>query len=91
MVMMLARHKVADVSAFLAGYRSEAMSAVRDGGGVTADTVYATVEDGEDVLVWHEFATLEEGRAFVENPGLADAMAELGVIEAPKIQFFNEL
>lgn len=90
MIMMLARHKVADAAKFVEGYNSADMKAVRSEAGVTSDAVFSTVEDGNDVLVWHEFDSLEAGQAFVDAPALAEAMGSLGVVEPPHIQFFNK-
>jgi hypothetical protein len=90
MIMMLARHKVADAAKFVEGYNSPEIKAVRDISGVANDAVFSTVEDANDVLVWHEFSSLEEAQAFVDNPGLAEAMGQLGVVEPPHIQMFTK-
>lgn len=91
MVMLLARHKVADAGKFIAGYTGPDASAVRAKYGVREDSVWATVQDNEDVLVVHHFDTEADANAFVAADDLKDAMAALGVTEAPKLQVFNRL
>lgn len=89
MIMMLARHKVEDSGRFLEGYNSAENKAIRDAAGVTNDAAFSTVEDHNDVLVWHEFESLEAAQAFVDNPELGEAMGKLGVAEPPHIQMFH--
>lgn len=91
MVLLLARHKVADAAAFIAGYTGAEASAVRAEYGVSDDSVWATVEDGNDVLVVHHFETEEQAKAFLSADELKSAMEALGVVEAPKLQIFNRL
>lgn len=91
MVLLLARHKVADAATFIAGYTGPDASAVRAKYGVKEDSVWATVQDGNDVLVLHHFDTEEQANAFLAADELKSAMAALGVIEAPKLQAFTRL
>jgi len=91
MVMLLARHKVADAGKFLAGYKGSDAAAVRAKYGVREDSVWATVQDNDDVLVIHHFDSEEQANAFLAADELKDAMAALGVTEAPKLQVFNSL
>ncbi|WP_273521554.1 hypothetical protein [Rhodosalinus sediminis] len=91
MVLLLARHKVADAATFIAGYTGPEASAVRAKYGVSDDAVWATVEDGNDVLVVHHFETEEQANAFLAADELKAAMETLGVVEAPKLQIFNRL
>ena len=91
MVLLLARHKVADAATFIAGYTSPDVSAVRARYGVTQDSVWATVQDNNDVLVIHHFDSEEQANAFLAADDLKAAMEALGVAEAPKLQVFNRL
>ncbi|MFA8388346.1 MAG: hypothetical protein ACEPO2_22225 [Pelagibaca sp.] len=91
MVLLLARHTVADAAAFIAGYNSEDASTVRAKYGVKDDTVWATVQDNNDVLVVHHFDSEEQANAFLAADELQAAMAALGVTEAPRLQVFNHL
>jgi hypothetical protein len=91
MVMLLARHKVADAEKFIAGYTGPEAAAVRAQFGVKEDSVWATIQDNNDVLVIHHFDTEEQANAFLSTDELKGAMEALGVIEAPKLQIFNRL
>ncbi len=91
MVMLLARHKVADAGTFIAGYKGPDAAAVRAKYGVREDSVWATVQDDDDVLVIHHFDSEAQANAFLAADELKDAMAALGVTEAPKLQVFNSL
>ena len=91
MVLLLARHKVADAATFIAGYTGPDASAVRTKYGVTEDSVWATVQDNNDVLVIHHFDSEEQANAFLAAEELKTAMEALGVVEAPKLQIFNRL
>ncbi len=91
MVLLLARHKVADAEKFITGYSSPAVSAIRAQYGVKDDAVWATVEDNNDVLVVHHFDTEEQANAFLAADELKGAMESLGVVEAPKLQAFKHL
>lgn len=89
MIRMLARHKVNDADAFIAGYNAPDPTAVRQGNGVKYDAVHLLVEDNNDVLVIHDFDDLESAQLFLANPALAEAMQALGVAEEPKIALFT--
>lgn len=91
MVLLLARHKVADAATFIAGYTGPDATAVRAKYGVKEDSVWATVQDNHDVLVIHHFDTEEQANAFLAADELKCAMEALGVAEAPKLQVFNRL
>ena len=91
MVLLLARHKVADAAAFITGYTGPDASAVRAEYGVKDDAVWATVQDGNDVLVVHHFDTEEQANAFLAADELKPVMEALGVVEAPKLQLFSRL
>lgn len=89
MIRMLARHKVNDADAFVAGYNAPEPTAVRQDGGVKYDAVHLLVDDNNDVLVIHDFDDIEAAQAFLDNPALAEAMQALGVAEEPKIALFS--
>lgn len=91
MVLLLARHKVADAEKFIAGYTGPEASAVRAQFGVKEDSVWATIQDNNDVLVIHHFDTEEQANMFLAADELKTAMEAVGVIEAPKLQIFNRL
>jgi len=58
--------------------------------GVTGDAVYQSVDDPNDVTVWHDFETLEAAQEFASSPRLREAMAGAGVAGEPQIWFTTE-
>lgn len=91
MVLLLARHKVADAQKFIEGYNGPEASAIRAQYGVKDDSTWATVQDHNDVLIIHHFDTEEQANVFMAADELKGAMEALGVIEAPKLQIFNQV
>ena len=45
--------------------------------------------DPNDVLVLHEFPTVEQAEAFAANPDLKAAMEASGVLGPPRIEIFE--
>ncbi len=55
--------------------------------GVKGDAVFQSVDDQNDVTVWHEFEDEATARAFVESERLREAMEEAGVAGEPTIWY----
>lgn len=91
MILLLARHKVANAEKFLEGYTGSDAATVRAKYGVKDDAVWATVQDNNDVLVVHHFDTKEQANAFVAAEELKAAMEALGVQESPRLQVFERV
>ena len=72
MVRLFIRHTVADYDAWRQGY--DAFDEVRRPMGVTGDAVFQSIDDPNDVTVWHDFEAAEAARAFVSSDALRDAM-----------------
>jgi FAD/FMN-containing dehydrogenase len=83
MVRLYVRHKVADYAAWRQVY--DAFGAERGPMGVIADAVYRSVDDPNDVTVWHDFATRAQAEAFMASAALRSAMERAGVQGAPTI------
>jgi quinol monooxygenase YgiN len=86
---MFARHQVADYAAFRKGY--ENAGPMQKAGGVLAEAVYQSADDPTDITVTHEFATMDEAKAFAAKPELKQAMQEAGVVGPPTIWFTNKV
>jgi hypothetical protein len=84
-VRMYVRHEVADYAAWRQAY--DAFDTDRRGLGVKGQAVYRSVDDGNDVTVWHDFATAEAAKTFAASPDLKSAMQKAGVKGAPQIWF----
>ena len=87
MAMSVVLHRVADYGAWRQVY--ESVADLQKAGGVTAESVHRMAGDPDNVLVIHEFETVEEARAFFENPDLLAAIQRGGVQGHPRIEFYE--
>lgn len=87
MVRLFVRHPVSDFTTWKQAY--DDFDRERTGFGVTGNAVFQEVNDPNDVTITHDFATIEEARAFVGSPRLKEAMDAAGVTGAPDIWFTN--
>jgi hypothetical protein len=83
---LIARHRVADYATWRAVY--DEVAGLREQHGCTAARVLRLPGDGNDVLVIHDFPTVEAAEAFAGDPALKDAMGRGGVQAAPRIEIF---
>jgi hypothetical protein len=88
MVRLFVRHPVADYAAWRRVY--DEFDAERRPMGVTGHAVYQSLDDPNDVTVWHDFATREEAEAFASSERLHDAMQRAGVQGRPTVWFVKE-
>jgi hypothetical protein len=79
------RHQVTDYAAWRKVY--DAFDAERRPMGVIGDAVYQSVNDPNDVTVWHDFKTVEQAKAFASWDKLKDTMKNAGVKGPPQIWF----
>ena len=87
MVRLFVRHKVADFSKWKKAY--DDFDKERRGMGVAGDAVYQSADDPNDVTIWHDFASLQSGRSFVESARLREVMTSAGVAGTPTMWFTN--
>jgi len=73
-VRLFVRHPVTDYATWRKAY--DAFDSERVPMGVIGDAVYRSVDDPNDVTVYHDFATVEKAKAFAASPRLRDVMAE---------------
>ena len=85
MIRMFIRHLVEDYARWRQAY--DDFDQERRGMGVSGDAVYQSVDDSNDVTVWHDFVTLEAAQAFASSSRLREAMANAGVAGEPQIWF----
>jgi hypothetical protein len=85
MVRLFVRHNVADYETWRKVY--DEFDQERRPLGVTDDAVFQSVDDPNDVTVWHDFATPDEARAFVSSEALRNAMERSGVQGEPDAWF----
>jgi hypothetical protein len=82
---MFVRHDVTDYAAWRKTY--DGFDATRRKLGVTAQAVYRSVDDPNNVTVTHDFKTVESAKAFAASAELKAAMQKAGVKGAPQIWF----
>jgi hypothetical protein len=63
---------------------------MRQSAGVTAHTVYRSVDDPNEVTIKLDFQTAEEAKAIAASDGLHEAMKQAGVPGAPTIRFVDD-
>jgi hypothetical protein len=85
MTTLFVRHTVADYAAWRKFYG--AFAPVQKTKGVTAQAVYQSVDNPNDVTITHDFATTEAAHAFVKSEDLKSAMQKAGVVGAPTVWF----
>jgi hypothetical protein len=88
MTRLFVRHNVADYKAWRKVY--DDFDAERKGLGVTAHAVFQSVDDPNDVTVWHDFSTSQSAKDFAASARLREAMGKAGVKGAPQIWFVSE-
>jgi uncharacterized protein (DUF1330 family) len=87
MAMAAVLHRVADYGAWRQVY--DEVADLQKQGGVVAESVHRMAGDPDNVLVLHEFGTLDEARAFFADAELQDAMRRAGVDGPPRIEFYE--
>ena len=86
---LAARHTVADYVAWRAVY--EEVEPIRLSHGCTAKTVLRAPDDPNDLFITHEFPTVRDAQAFMDDPDFADAMQRAGVTSAPRLEIFQSV
>jgi hypothetical protein len=84
---LVVRHTVNDFGTWHAVY--EELEPLRVEHGCTAKRVFQAPEDAHDVLVTHDFPSVEQAGAFAHDPALRAGMDRAGVAGAPRIEIFQ--
>lgn len=88
MVRMFVVHSVNEYGDWKQAY--DAFDEERRTMGVTGHAVHRSLEDPNEVTIWHDFATREAGEAFVSSERLKEVMQSAGVVGEPRIWFTRE-
>jgi quinol monooxygenase YgiN len=80
---LIVRHEVSSYAAWRTAY--DGFDATRRKMGVTAQAVYRSVDDANDITVTHDFKSAAEAKAFAASPELKAAMEKAHVKGAPQI------
>ena len=89
MATMFVRHTVSDYKAWRKLY--DDFAPAQKAKGATAQTVYRSADNPNDITVTHDFATVDEAQAFAVSPELKKAMQGAGVVGAPTVWFTNNV
>jgi hypothetical protein len=85
MIRLFVRHNVADYAAWRQAY--DDFEPERGPLGVTGHAVFQSVDNQNDVTVWHDFESVEKAKGFASSQRLRDVMQEAGVSGQPEIWF----
>ena len=88
-VRIYVRHDVTDYGAWRKAYN--AFDEKRRKMGVTAQAVYRSIDDANDVTVTHDFANAETAKAFASSPDLKAVMEKAGVKGTPQVWFTTRM
>ena len=88
MVRLFIRHNVEDYQAWRKAY--DEFDQQRRSMGVSGDAVFRSIDDPNDVTVWHDFEIAEVARAFASSDALRNVMQRAGVQGEPQIWFTTE-
>jgi hypothetical protein len=86
---LIVRHPVQDYSAWRAVYDGPDVTALHGKHGVSNARVARGAQDANDVLVTHDFGSVEAAEAFAADPDLRSVMDAAGVAGAPRIEIFE--
>ncbi len=87
-VRMFVRHEVSDYTTWRKGY--DDFDATRRKMGVTAQGVYQSADNPNDITAYHDFKSLEKAKAFAGSAELKTVMQNAGVKGTPQIWFTTE-
>jgi quinol monooxygenase YgiN len=85
MATLFVRHDVVDFSTWKKAY--DEFDAVRSSLGVTGHGCYQSDENPNNVTIYHHFESMDEAKAFMADPRLAEAMMAAGVQGQPEVWF----
>jgi quinol monooxygenase YgiN len=88
MAYVLVRHRVKDYTAWKVVFDSGAE--MQRAGGVKSYQIFHPDDDPNDLLLLHEWDSLDNARAMFANPELKKAMDQAAVIGEPEVFFLEE-
>ena len=85
---MFIRHKVKDYTAWRKAY--DAFDPERAALGVTTNQVFRSVDEPNDITVWHDFPNAQAAKAFASSERLKAVMHQAGVEGTSEVWFVSE-
>ena len=81
------KHTVADYDKWKIGYDADEPNRRAAGAtSVTLSRAPASADGSTDIIAFLQFPDVAAAASFLDNPGLAEAMKEAGVIGTPEVQ-----
>ena len=87
-MLLLIRIRVADYAKWKAVFDERESSRRQHGG--KRHWIYRSADDGNDVAISIEFATVDQAKAYAADPGLREAMGRAGVSGQPEFTYLEE-
>lgn len=84
---LVVRHKVKDYTAWRRVY--DELEELRSQHGCTAQRVLQLSGNANDVLVTHDFSSVDQASTFANSAELKDGMARAGVDGTPDVEIFK--
>jgi hypothetical protein len=84
---LVVRHKVNDYAAWRKVY--DELEPIRARHGCTAQRVLHLPADANDLLITHDFPSVEQASTFAQSADLRTGMARAGVEGAPSVEIFT--
>ncbi len=86
---LIVRHNVRDYAAWRKVY--DELEPVRAEHGCTAQRVMRLPDNGNDLLITHDFPTADQAGSFAHDPALRAGMERAGVGGPPRIEIFTDV
>jgi len=86
-VLLLIRTRVADYATWKSVFDERESSRKEHGG--KRHWIYRSADEGNDVTISIEFATVDQAKAYAADPGLREAMARAGVSGQPEFAYLE--
>jgi hypothetical protein len=83
MIRLFVRHNVADYDAWRKVY--DEVDEERRRMGVIGDAVFQSIDDPNDVTLWHDFETPDSARSFASSDALQAAIERSGILGEPQV------
>jgi hypothetical protein len=83
----IVRHRVSDFATWKEGF--DAAAEYRAASGMTGAKVFTAAEDPQQVTAVLEFGSIEQAKAHLTDPVLAEKMKALGVLDKPEVSFLD--
>jgi quinol monooxygenase YgiN len=87
-VTAVVQHHVADYEVWRKAY--DGFGDVQKAGGVTRQSVYRSIDDPNNVLIMHGFASMADAEKFLAGAELRDAMQQAGVQGQPRVEIYQD-